>query len=77
MSWPFSPGECPRCRYFEPFDPPDLDDSGYEVLGLCRNPRIAMDLYRSRHPNATGMEPCPCFRPRPPGPPEDERSPGR
>lgn len=67
MSWPFSPEECPNCRYFERFEEPDFDDSGYEVLGLCHNPRIAMDLYRSQHPNVAGMEPCPGFVQRPAG----------
>lgn len=50
MSWPFGPDECPRCRYLEPFDRPDHDDSGYEVIGLCSHPRIAMDLFVSQRP---------------------------
>jgi hypothetical protein len=74
MSWPFSPEECPNCRYFEAFDPPDLDDFGYEVLGFCRNPRIAMELYRSRPPSVAGMEPCPCYAPRSPNASKGEPS---
>jgi len=65
MSWPFGPSECPRCRYFSEFDEPDYDDSGYEVVGLCRHPRIGMALYRSQRPNANEIDSCPCFSPQP------------
>lgn len=41
MSRPFSPRECPRCRCFEPLEPPVRDDAGYESAGLCTHPRIA------------------------------------
>jgi len=62
MSWPYSPKECPRCRFFERLDPPALDDVGYEIVGLCRNQRIATDLFvlKKRDPNR--MDRCPCFR---------------
>ena len=59
MSWPYTPRECPYCRYFDRLDPPVRDDAGYEIVGLCGHPRIAMDLFRMR----TREEPChcPCF----------------
>jgi hypothetical protein len=62
MSWPYSPQECPRCRYLERLDPPALDDVGYEIVGLCRHPRIAMDLFVFKQRDPQTMEPCPCFR---------------
>jgi soluble P-type ATPase len=31
MSWPYSPKECPRCRFFERLDPPARGDAGYEI----------------------------------------------
>jgi hypothetical protein len=59
MSWPYTPSECPLCRYFGAIEPPLEDDSGYEVVGVCRNPRIAMELFRLRE----RQEPthCPLF----------------
>ena len=48
MSWPFAPPACPRCWYFQEYDPPFEDDIGYEVVGFCRQPRIAMELFRLR-----------------------------
>jgi hypothetical protein len=62
VSWPYSPKECPHCRFFERLDPPALDDVGYEIVGFCLNPRIGMDLFvfKQRDPNT--MDPCPCFR---------------
>ena len=62
MSWPYSPLECPRCRYLESLEPPAYDDSGYEIVGLCTHPRIAMDLFLFKRRDPTTMEPCPCFR---------------
>ncbi len=59
--WPFTPGQCPRCRYLEPFEPPELDDSGYELVGFCRNPRIAMELFVSQRPGREGVGDCPRF----------------
>jgi len=61
MSWPFSPRECPYCRYFERLDPPALDDVGYEIVGLCRHPRIGMDLFMFKKRDPNSMDPCPCF----------------
>ena len=61
VSWPFSPRECPHCRYLDPIDPPVLDDVGYEIRGFCQHPRIAMDLFvfKERDPEKLGA--CPCF----------------
>jgi hypothetical protein len=64
MPWPLSPDECPRCHYFEPIEPPIRDDAGYETVGLCHHPRIAMELFCFKHREQTGMEPCPLFRQR-------------
>lgn len=60
MSWPYTPEECPLCRYFERVEPPIRDDVGYKIVGLCGHPRIATDLFvlRSREPGH-----CPCFLP--------------
>jgi hypothetical protein len=62
VSWPYSPKECPCCRFFEQLDPPALDDAGYEIVGLCRHPRIATDLFNFKQRDPETMEPCPCFR---------------
>jgi hypothetical protein len=62
MSWPYSPSECPRCRFFERLEPPALDDAGYEIVGFCLNSRIGMDLFVFKRRDPNTMEPCPCFR---------------
>ena len=62
MSWPYSPQECPHCRYLEPIDPPTFDEVGYQLVGLCRHPRIAMELFVLQERDPATMEPCPCFR---------------
>lgn len=62
MSWPYSPTQCPRCRFLERLDPPALDDSGYAVVGFCLNPRIAMDLFLFKQRDPETMDPCPGFR---------------
>jgi hypothetical protein len=64
VSWPYSPRECPECRFFEPVPAPAYGNDGWEIAGLCGHPRIATDLFlvRTRDPDA--MEPCSCFRPR-------------
>ncbi|HZQ80730.1 MAG TPA: hypothetical protein VFB25_02005 [Gaiellaceae bacterium] len=62
-SWPFSPEECPRCRYLEPIDPPAVDDAGYEIVGFCLHPRIGMDLFLFRQ-REQKMDSCPCFHER-------------
>lgn len=59
MSWPFGESECPRCRYFEPLDPPAYDDVGYEIVGFCLHPRIATELFRMKTRGAA--KDCPCF----------------
>jgi len=64
MSWPYSPHECPLCRYFQPLDPPAYDDIGYEIVGGCGHPKIAMELFRFKERDPTKMAPCPCFTPK-------------
>ncbi len=59
--WPYSPGQCPQCRYLQPFDPPLPGDDGYAVVGFCRHPRIAMDLHELKRRTPA---PCPCFFPQ-------------
>jgi hypothetical protein len=41
--------------------PPVYDDVGYEIVGLCLHPKIAMDLFRLTERDPAEMEPCPCF----------------
>jgi hypothetical protein len=62
LSWPYSPKECPQCRSFAGLDAPAFDDAGYEVVGFCRHPRIAMDLFLFKERDPETMDPCPCFR---------------
>ena len=52
-SWPFMPGQCPECLYFQAATPVFVDDSGYEIRGFCRHPRVAMELFQPR--NATSQ----------------------
>lgn len=65
MSWPYSPKECPRCRYLAPLDPPAFDDAGYQIVGVCLHPRIGMDLFCFKQRDPETMQPCPCFREKP------------
>ena len=58
-SWPYLPGQCDFCAYLHAPGPSYTDDSGYEVVGFCRHPRIAMPLFRPRKPRQT--EQCPLF----------------
>ncbi|HUO73007.1 MAG TPA: hypothetical protein VMU39_19725 [Solirubrobacteraceae bacterium] len=60
-SWPHLPTECPRCRYCEQFTPPLVDDSGYEIVGFCRHPRIAMELFARRDSAMAESEHCSLF----------------
>jgi hypothetical protein len=60
-SWPFYPQQCPRCAYFQPSSPPFVDDSGYEILGFCRHPRIAMELFEPQKRTKSDAEPCRLF----------------
>ena len=61
MSWPYASDECPRCRYFERLEPPARDDAGYEIVGLCRHPQLAMELFVLQERDPSELEPCPCF----------------
>jgi hypothetical protein len=63
-SWPYMPGQCPDCAYFQPATPAFTDDSGYETLGFCRHPRIAMELFRRQNPEPSQSERCPLFVPQ-------------
>jgi len=67
VSWPYGPTECPRCRFFEGLDPPVCDDEGYEIVGLCLHPRIAMELFRLRQRDPYAIDSCPCFSEKRPG----------
>lgn len=59
-SWPYSPAQCPNCLYFRRFAPPLLDEDGSETVGLCRHPRIGMELFILRHRQAPH---CPLYFP--------------
>ena len=61
MSWPFAPHECPRCSCLERLEPPAYDDAGYEIVGLCRHPRLATELFVLQERDASELDPCPCF----------------
>lgn len=60
-SWPYFREQCPRCRYVEAASPAFIDDSGYEILGFCLHPRIAMELFRSKKLDLSRAERCPLF----------------
>lgn len=60
-SWPYIPGECPECRYFQAASPPFIDDSGYEILGFCRHPQIAMELFQPQRLELSRGDRCPLF----------------
>jgi hypothetical protein len=59
-SWPFSPRQCPQCRYLQPFNPPIADEDGYDVMGFCRQPRIGMELFQLKT-RLDAQPSCPCF----------------
>jgi hypothetical protein len=63
MSWPFVESECPRCRYFAPFDQPVLEDNAfrYKIVGTCLHPRIGMQLFRRQLAEDERGAHCPCF----------------
>ncbi len=63
-SWPYMPAQCPHCRYFQAGSP-FVDDSGYEILGFCRHPRIAMELFAPQRLHASEQDRCPLFAARP------------
>jgi hypothetical protein len=39
-----------------------IDDAGYEIVGICLHPRIAMDVFLFERGDPRTMNPCPCFR---------------
>ena len=59
-SWPFMPAQCPRCAYLHEMTS-FVDDSGFEVRGFCRHPRIAMELFVPRAERGVLREPCRMF----------------
>jgi hypothetical protein len=60
-SWPYIPGQCPDCHYFCAAAPAFVDDSGYEIVGFCRHPRIAMELFRRQRQTGSATDRCPVF----------------
>lgn len=60
MAWPYSAGECPRCAYHVAFEREHVGDDGYRLIGLCRHPNIAAELFVMNRP---ARESCPCFFP--------------
>jgi len=60
-SWPLLPGQCPDCAYLHDASPAFVDDSGYEIVGFCRHPRIAMELFRPQAVQVPTSELCPLF----------------
>jgi hypothetical protein len=60
-SWPYLPAQCPHCHYFQAFAPTLIDDSGYEIPGFCRQPRIAMELFRPQKLAAWQSGRCPLY----------------
>ncbi len=65
-SWPYMPAQCPHCAYLHAIEPPYTDDSGYEIVGFCRHPRIAMELFQPQDLDSPASERCPLFVPRAP-----------
>lgn len=59
-SWPYLPEQCPACFYFRDASPAFVDDSGYEILGFCSHPKIAMELFRAQKLDLSCDE-CPLF----------------
>jgi hypothetical protein len=60
-SWPYLPAQCPHCFYYQAAQPPFTDDSGYEILGFCRHPRIGMELFQAKKLDLTKAERCRLF----------------
>jgi hypothetical protein len=62
-SWPYFPEQCPDCLYFQAASPAFIDDSGYEIRGFCRHPRIGMELFRPQKVDPSKSGRCPlCVR---------------
>jgi hypothetical protein len=47
--------------YFQVEEPAFIDDSGYEILGFCRHPRVAMELFRPQQRKSSDADCCPLF----------------
>lgn len=61
-SWPYIPEQCPHCLYIHRLEP-FIDDSGYEIRGFCRHPRIAMELFAPQQRELSRAERCRLFVP--------------
>ena len=61
MSWPFTPHQCPHCRYFAGFERPGRDDRGHELPGACAHPRIGMELFVARGELRRRLRDCALF----------------
>jgi hypothetical protein len=66
-SWPYFPRQCPQCLYFRAEEPSFTDDSGYEIVGFCRHPRIGMELFKPQKRDLSKSERCPVFVQQPGG----------
>jgi hypothetical protein len=73
-SWPYIDLQCPCCTYLQAIEP-FIDDSGYEIVGFCRHPRIAMELFRARERRLSEGRQCPLFIPSRADPDGPGRSP--
>ncbi|HUA49726.1 MAG TPA: hypothetical protein VMA77_31125 [Solirubrobacteraceae bacterium] len=60
-SWPYLPGQCPHCLYFQALSPPLTDDSGYRIPGFCSHPRIGMELFELQRLDPSKADRCPLF----------------
>ena len=60
-SWPYLPGQCPDCLYLQAALTRFVDDSGYEIVGFCRHPRIGMELFQPQKLDLSNSERCPLF----------------
>jgi len=47
--------------YFRAEEPSFTDDSGYEIVGFCRHPRIGMELFQPQKRDLSKSERCPVF----------------
>ncbi len=72
MAWPFSDRECPSCAYLLAFERAATGEDGYQVVGMCRHPSIATELFLAR--SGGGPARCPCFFPSEDSHPVADRS---
>jgi hypothetical protein len=60
-SWPYLPGQCPHCFYFQAERPTFTEDLGYEIVGVCLHPRVGMGPFRSQKLERSKVDPCRLF----------------